>query len=130
MNLIHYSEGSRKDRVLRLYKKPPSLRVGRFEEGQWVQYERPQVTVATKHLPDTISVACFNVLFNCKIANPHSASPTHVSRYPSFMDMSEHPQRRPHNFSMLEKLDVDILALQEVTADFHEELLKQEWPIV
>eukprot|EP01126_Amoeba_proteus_P043886 TRINITY_DN4842_c0_g1_i14.p2 TRINITY_DN4842_c0_g1~~TRINITY_DN4842_c0_g1_i14.p2 ORF type:complete len:106 (-),score=16.92 TRINITY_DN4842_c0_g1_i14:285-602(-) len=41
--------------------------------------------------------------------------------------MTDHPERRPYLFSMLEKLGVDVLALQEVTPDFHQELLQQEW---
>ncbi len=49
---------------------------------------------------EQFSVACFNVLFNSEVANPHTA-PEHMSKFPSFEDMTDHPKRRPYILEML-----------------------------
>jgi hypothetical protein len=115
---------------------PPALQSAKFQEPLWECYNIPETVPL---VGQQFSVACFNVLFNSEVANPHS-SPEHISKFPSFADMTDHPKRRPYILEMLgihslfvvipdtpEKTNVDILALQEVTPDFYEDLLAQEW---
>eukprot|EP01122_Echinamoeba_exundans_P005966 TRINITY_DN16168_c0_g1_i1.p1 TRINITY_DN16168_c0_g1~~TRINITY_DN16168_c0_g1_i1.p1 ORF type:complete len:396 (-),score=58.28 TRINITY_DN16168_c0_g1_i1:2-1189(-) len=113
--LYHKSEGKGRDRHVVVKREAAKLVVGKYSESQQMWAPATSDELSTSYTTDNLVLLTFNVLF--EMDDP--------SRPYHFNDLVYTSLRRPHCFQLLERTNADVIVLQEVTVDFHAELLQQ-----
>lgn len=119
--LHHRSTGYGKERKLVIRKTAPSTNSYRFDHalGAWSEVTDEVLATLVKPAELThLSLLTFNVLFDM-----HDPETNELS----FRDLIYTDMRRKVIFEKLGEANKDIYVLQEITPDFLEELLNQEW---